>query len=71
MSKPIRSWADIAEAYRPVAMQTRKTSVHDSDSHVVARHGDAAWPTDTAAPAAKDTRRRDPSIREPNRTGDR
>jgi hypothetical protein len=46
MSKPIRSWADIAEAYRPVAMQTGKRSVHDSDSHVVARHGDAAWPTE-------------------------
>ena len=46
MSKPIRSWADIAEAYRPVAMQTGKRSVHDSDSHVVARDSDAAWPTE-------------------------
>ena len=44
MSKPIRSWADIAEAYRPVAMQNRKRSVHDPDGHVVARHGDAASP---------------------------
>jgi hypothetical protein len=46
MSKPIRSWADIAEAYRPVAMQTRECSVRDSDSQFVARHGDAVWPAE-------------------------
>jgi hypothetical protein len=54
MSKPIRSWADIAEAYRPVAMQTRKRSAHDSDSHVVARHEDAALPTETTTAALRE-----------------
>jgi hypothetical protein len=54
MSKPIRSWADIAEAYRPVAMQTRERSVRDSDSHVVARHGDAVWPAEAMTPVLRE-----------------
>jgi len=53
MSKPIRSWADIAEAYRPVALQIGKRSVHDSDSHVGARHGDAAWPAEAMTAALR------------------
>jgi hypothetical protein len=69
-----RSHGQPRKSLKPLHLIHRRRSRRpnpDSVGHIVARHGDAAWPPNTAAPVAKDTQLHDLSVREPSRTGDR